>query len=117
MGFFDSITSGISSAWNSVKSVGSRVVNGIGDAGKSVFNWGKENIPKAASSVGTWITGAWNNEVKPAITTVYNDVKSASSKAIDGITSFEKGAGNFLSNGFTPIAIAGVAILALVLLK
>jgi len=117
MGFWDSISSGFSSAWNSVKSFSSKVVTGIGDAGKSVFNWGKTNIPKAAQTVVKSTKDFYNNEVKPAVTTVYNDTVGNVKNLVAGVSSLEKGAGNFLSNGFTPIAIGLVAVVALIMIK
>jgi hypothetical protein len=51
MGFFDSISSGFSSAWDSIKNFGSQAVNNISSAASLVFNWSKENIPAAVNKV------------------------------------------------------------------
>jgi hypothetical protein len=117
MGFFDSISSGFSSAWSSIKDFGGKAVNGISDAGKAVFNWGKDNIPEAASKVANFAGMAYQNEIKPAITTIYTDISGLAKTATGGIAKLEGGAGDFLSNGLTPILLGAVAIGAFIFLK
>jgi len=114
MGFFDSISNGISSAWNSVKSLPNTIVNGISSAGSTVFNFAKDKVVNPVANV---VTGVYQNEIKPAVTTIYNDVSGIGKNISGGIAKLEGGVGDFLSNGFAPIAIGAVAIGALMFLR
>ncbi len=64
-----------------------------------------------------WIGKTYNEQIKPTVTTVYNDITGLAKTSVGGIVSLEKGGGSFLSNGFTPIALGAVALGALLLMK
>ncbi len=55
------------------------------------------------------------NKIKPAVTIASNDVSGLVKQSVSGITKLESGAGDFLSNGFKPIALGAVVVGALIL--
>ena len=78
---------------------------------------GKENIPAAVNKVVDWGGKTYNKQIKPAVTIIYQDVSGLAKQSVSEITKLESGAGDFLSNGCTPIALGAVAIGALILLR
>ena len=113
MGFFDSISNGFTSAWGSIKDFGQKAVNGISSVGKSVFNWTKTNIPKAVNTTINWAGKTYNEQIRPGVERVYNDISGIAKKGVDGISNLESGLGKGLSS---PLAIAGIALVGIVIL-
>ena len=71
----------------------------------------------AVNKVVDWGGKTYNEQIRPAVTTVYQDVSGLAKQNVSGITKLKSGAGDFLSNSLTPIALGTVAIGALILLR